>query len=219
MDKKQTLPVNLRDYNDPEGAGSQIAVFQERAGVSARGDYHATENTEPNSSAVVAHTRDAAVDKTHSVERVTSVGGDDDKKALDVAISDSQGNRIDEDNPMAVYMAESPADEVDDYQEDADVASDGSVNHDYVVSATKSLKSIEAPVRSSGSARFTLEVETAAASGVFNAVDTVFTSVADQSDVLSYKKKVATGVTVRVVKTNFENKANDLYSRITGLEI
>jgi len=218
-DKKQALPVNMRDFTDPEGLGNQIRVKEKRARTGAEGVYHATDNTEPNTAGQVAHTRDAAIDETHLVERVTAIAGDDDKVAMDVAMSDSQGNRIDEDNPLAVYQAESPGEEVDEFDHAVDTAADDSTDHDYTVTAAKTFKDVKAKVSASGESRFELQIETAALSGIFVAVDVVFGSVSNPNAELSYNKKVDAGVIVRVVKLNQENKANDMYSKITGYEI
>lgn len=218
-DKKLALPVNGRDYADPDGVRRQQRVFEESADTRTQGDYDAVTNTDPSTSGLIAHDRGATIDETSQNKRPTAVAGDDDKIALDVAIQDSQGNHIDEENPLAVYVAESPADEVHEFDRAVDVATDGIANHDYVVTAGKDLKSIEVKVSSSAEARFGLEIETAVASGTFTEVDVVFGTVASPNALLKYSKKVAAGITVRVAKQNLDNQANDLYSSIMGLEI
>jgi len=218
-DKKLALPVNGRDYADPDGVRRQQRVFEESADTRTQGKYDGVNNTDPSTAGLIAHDRGATVDETSQNQRPTAVSGDDNKIALDVALSDSSGNRIDENNPLATYVAESPADEVHEHDRAVDVATDGSSPHDYTVTAGKTFKSIRAKVSSSAEARFSLLIETAVASDTFTEVDVVFGTVASPNSELHYGKTVAAGVKVRVQKTNLDNQANDLYSTILGLEI
>lgn len=218
-DKKQALPTNGRDFTDPEGVDRQQEVFEKRAGQRIDGEYNAVDNTRPSTSSPVAHTRGATIDETSQGKRVTAVEGDDDKIAMDVAMQDSQGNHIDEENPLAVYMAESPAIEVEDFDHAVDTAKNASTNHDYTVMAPNQLKNVIVRGSSSAAAKFELQIETAVAAGTFDTVDVAFNSVANPNIELGFTQKVDTGVIVRVVKSNYDNKASDIYTRIFGLEI
>lgn len=210
--------VHNRNHNkDSDGTDREVLVSQEGHSLT-NGDYDAALNKRPSSQGLIASDRDAAPSETTMNRRPTAVAGNDDKTAMDVAISDSSGNRIDENNPLAIYMAESPADEVDVY-DDAEVAVDATENHDYVVTAAKDLKSIEVRCSSSGDAKFVLQIEDGVAAGTYTDVATSFTSKHKQDALITYKKKVAAGVTVRVAKRNDDNKAQSLYSQIQGLEI
>lgn len=217
-DKKLALPTNGRDYTDPDGVDRQQEVFEKRAASRQDAEYNAVTNTRPSTSSEIAHTRGATIDETSQGERVTAIAGDDDKIAKDVAISDSQGNRIDEDNPLAVYQAESPADEVDDFNVAVDVATDAESDHDYTVLGVN-FKQISAKCSCSAEAKFELKIETGVATATFDTVDVGFVSVANSNLTLHYAKKVATGVKVRVTRTNLDNQVNNVYSKIQGLEI
>lgn len=134
-------------------------------------------------------------------------------------LSDFSGNEYTENNPLPTYAAESPGDEIDDFDDADAIVKNASANHDYTVSAGKDLKDIEVPCSASGKARFELLIETAAASGVFTTAAVGFNSTAKPNIELIYKKKVATGVIVRVTKTNLDNQPQSLYSQVQGLEI
>lgn len=218
-DKKQALPTNARDFTDPEGVGRQQNIFEERAAVVTDAEYDNVSNTAPASSAPIAHTRGGTIDETSQGKRVTAVEGDDDKIALDVAMQDSQGNHIDEENPLAVYMAESPAIEVEDFDHAVDTVKNASTNHDYTVTAPNQLKNLIVRGSSSAAAKFELQIETAVAAGTFDTVDVAFNSVANPNIELGFTQKVDTGIIVRVVKSNYDNKDSDIYTRIFGLEI
>jgi hypothetical protein len=183
------------------------------------GIYDVSENPVPSSAGLISSSRSASIDETTMDQRITATPGDNDKIAMDVAISDSDGNKIDESNPLAVYNAESPGTEVDDYDEAVDIAKDASSNHDYTVSSSVSFKGLEVFFSGSGLMKGELQIETAPAAGTFTTVAVGFNSVSTPNSVLTYKKAVPADVIVRLVKTNLDNQAQSLYSQIKGLEI
>lgn len=203
---------------DSDGADKEALLSQE-GHIQSNGDYDATNNKRPSSQGLIASDRDASPSETTMNKRPTAVEGDDDKVALDVAISDSSGNRIDENNPLPVYPAESPGDEIDEYDKSVDLAKDTADQHDYTVSSGKILKSIEAVGSSSGYAKFELQIETAVGSGTYNTVATRFNSTASPNVRIKYRKTVAAGLIVRVEKTNLDNQPTDVYSEIKGIEL
>lgn len=136
-----------------------------------------------------------------------------------VTIANSDGQPINEDAPLAVYIAESRAEEIDEYDRAIDVAKNASANHDYTVTAGKEFKCSEIQCSASGKARFELQVETGVGTGVFEAKAVGFNSTAKPNLQLKYIKNIAAGVIVRVVKTNLDNQAQDIYTQIQGKEI
>lgn len=219
-DKRNAQGVVLRDFEAPESAGGQQAVSQKKAHVKADGEYGVA-NTEPNSSGVIAHTRDAAVDETHQVERITSVPGEDDKQALDVAISHSDGDNIDEDRPLPVYLAQDPGEEFESYDNAVNLDKDAgaTANHDHTVTALKEFKRLVVKCRSTNEAYFQLQIEDGVAAGTFTTVGVGFTTGAKNDDEISYNKTVGAGIIIRVVKTNYHNQDNDIHSQIQGIEV
>ena len=187
--------------------------------VKTKGEYDVTDNALPSSSGLIAHDRGAVIDETSQNQRPTAVDGENDKVALDVAISHTNGDDITEENPLPMYQTESPGDEVDEYDNAVDVAEDATVYHTYTVSAAKTLKAIEAEDSSTGFAILQLQVETGVGAGTYNTVMTKPNSVSNPSVEFKYVKRVATGIIVRVCKTNCDEDDTDLHSQIRGIEV
>lgn len=187
--------------------------------VKVDGDYEAVDNKDPSSTGMIASERSATPDKTTMNLRPTAVVGDDDKVALDVALSTGDGNTINEENPLPIYQTESPGDEIEDPHVGSDIAEDGVSNHDYVVSAAKTFKRIEAEASSSGFAKFQLQIETGVATGIYTTIMTKFNSTSNPNVEFKYTKRVLTGINVRVAKTNCDDDDTDLHSVIRGVEV
>lgn len=202
---------------DSDGTDREALMSQE-GHVQSNGDYDATTNKRPSSQGLITSDRNATPSETTMNQRPTAVSGDNDKVAIDVAISDSDGNHFSASNPLPVYQAESPATEVEDYNEAVDVAKDASSNHDYTVSGGVSLSKIKAFGSGSGLARFELQIETGVGAGTFDTAMVKFNSTASPNVEFSYAKEVAGGVVVRLVKTNLDNQPQSLYSQIQGSE-
>lgn len=241
QDADERVQVKLMDYTTPEGADAQLEITEKSASVKpfgkdsdgnkvqqlvsqeghalTNGDYDATNNKRPSSQGMILSDRDASPSESTMNKRPTAVSGDNDKVAVDVAISDSNGNHITESNPLPVYQADNPADEVSDYDQAVDTAKDGSTNHDYTVTALKTLKKLEVKCTASGAAKFDLQIETGVGAGTFTTVATTFISASKQEDTMKYPKSVAAGLIVRVVKTNRDNSTQDVYTQIMGAEV
>ncbi len=184
------------------------------------GDYNVTDNEQPNSSGLIASDRDAAIGVATMNKRPSAVAGDENKVALDVAMSDGDGNSINQNNPLPVFLAPSPATEIEDYDKAVDVVKNGgSANHDYVTGAE--FRAINVECNSGGLASFELQVETAVASGLFTTIMRKFNSVANPTVLFAHKhpKNIIAGVTIRVVKTNLDNQDTDMDSLINGTEV
>jgi hypothetical protein len=210
--------AHTRAFNkDSDGNDQEVLVSQEGHSLT-NGDYDATTNKRPSSQGLIVSDRDAAPSESTMNLRPTAVAGEADTICLDIALHDGDGQLFDEDNPLPVFLAESPADEVDVYSEASSVAKDASANHDYTVTAAKRFKSVEAEASGSGKARFELQIEDGAGVGTYTTVMVKFNSTAKPNVEFKYKKIVEAGVIVRLVKTNLDNQAQNLYSQIRGLE-
>jgi len=145
-----------------------------------------------------------------------------DIRDLDAATDSVQANLFDETgtafsgtNPLPVEMVSDQAgDEVCDYNTTAAVAKDASTNHDYVVTAAKTL--LAESVWASGSGKMKVEV---LSNGTTIFVG--FNSTANPNIDIPIKKicKTAATQTFRITITNLDNQAQDLYSTLTGLEV
>ena len=179
---------------------------------------YSLENNEPNSAGVVASSRSAAIDETTMDKRVTAVAGDLDKIAMDVAISLGDGSGVDSDNPVPVYMTSDPATEIEDYNVQSLTKNGGTGNHDYVT--TSEFRGLNAEGSSAGLAKFELQVETGVGAGTYDTVMTKFNSVSNPNVKFDHKspKSIASGITIRLIKTNLDNNDTDVYSLINGKE-
>lgn len=108
-----------------------------------------------------------------------------------------------------------------DYKDAASIAAGSSDNHDYTVTAAKTLHLQGVESAASGKAKMVLSVETGVGTGVFtikvaqfNSTATPNMSVRLASDIL-----VAAGVRVRVAMSNRDLLPEDLYSTIIGFEV
>ena len=215
--------AHIRNFGKDSDGNDKQSLLSQEGHTQSNGDYDVANNKRPSSQGLIASDRDASPSESTMNQRPTAVAGDNDKIALDVAISDSSGNHFSETNPLPTYQAESPFDEIDDFDEAVDVVKASSANHDYTVSVAKTLKHLEAEASASGKARFELQVETAAASGVFDTIMVKFNSTAKPNVDFKYAKTVATGVIIRVVKKNLDGQnpasVQSLYSQIRGKEI
>jgi len=186
----------------------------------SEGIYEVAINEEPASSAIVASERSGTIGVETLSKRPTAKNGDEDKIALDVALSDGNGNSINLDNALPVFIAPSPALEISEYDKAVDTAKNGgTTNHDYITNSE--FRGLNVECNSGGLAVFELQVETAAASGTFATVMRKHNSVAQPSVIFAHKspKAIATGVTIRVIKTNLDNQPTDMDTLINGTEV
>lgn len=125
-----------------------------------------------------------------------------------------------ESNPVYVVAGDDPADEVTDYQTTASVAKDATVNHDYIVTAAKTLKGVLLMASASGEFKVELQKETGVATAIFDTCFTAFAQASSPFINVDFDRgiQVLAGVTIRVAITN-RDKTQDLYSTILGIEV
>lgn len=132
------------------------------------------------------------------------------------------GANVSSSNPVPVAISAAPlGTSVDDYLTSASVAGGAAVNHDYTVTALKTLLLKQIEATGSGKAKIEVRIETGVATGVFTTKFVQFnsTSTPNMSINLQDPISVAAGVRVRVVRTNRDLTSQDLYSTICGQEI
>jgi hypothetical protein len=125
-------------------------------------------------------------------------------------------------NPVPVVMSTSlPGTAVQDYATGSSIAAAASSTHDYTVSALKSLQLSRVWASASGKIKVVVQYETAAASGTFNTKFVGFNSTANPNvdiTIVSPFTQV-TGAKIRVIITNLDKSAEDVYSTIEGTEV
>lgn len=122
--------------------------------------------------------------------------------------------------PVSISL-DNPGVEVNDYNTGSAIAAAATSNHDYTVSSGKTLLLSQIEGTGSGKMKIEVQIETAAASGTFVTKFVKFNSVADTNISITLKApiSVVTGARVRLIRTNRDNQAQDLYSTISGNEV
>lgn len=120
-----------------------------------------------------------------------------------------------------VVVTDSSGDEINDYNISASLAVNATSNHDYTVTGGKTLHLTQIEASASGKLKIEVQIETAAGSGIFNSKFVQFNSTATPncSIQLSQFISVVAGARVRIIRTNKDNQAQDVYSTISGNEI
>lgn len=205
--------------NDPTNTDKVIKT-SEQGSINLDGIYDVSNNTEPSNVGIVAHTRAASPGDAQQVIRLTGIDSGT-VNSLDVAIRDESGLPFTESNPLPVTFVDSEGSEVNDYLKSTAVAATASSNHDYTVTALKTLKMTAVWATASGKLKIEVQVESGVASGVFATKFVGFNSTASPNIPLPIGEPiaVAAGVRVRVIRTNLDNQSQDLYSTIEGHEI
>lgn len=219
VDSDNNLHVEIHG-NDPAGVDLVVRT-SEIGALTPDGVYDVDINTKPGNTGLIASSRVTTPDDTTQTERLTSVvdsGGK--KRLLDVSIHDEDGEPFTASNPMPVALV-TEGTEVNNYLTSAAVAAAASVNHDYTVTALMSLKLSQIWAAASGKMKILVQVETGVATAVFVTRFAGFNSTANPNIEIPIGENitVAAGVRVRVVRTNLDNQAQDLYSTISGHEI
>lgn len=131
------------------------------------------------------------------------------------------GANVSATNPVPVTISvDSPGTEVNDYQTNSAVAAGASSNHDYTVTALKTLLLTQINASASGKAKIEVQIETGVATGIFTSKFVQFNSTATPNMGIELRAPiaVAAGVRVRIIRTNKDNQSQDLYSTISGQE-
>jgi hypothetical protein len=205
--------------NDPTGT-DRVVRTSELGALTPDGVYDVANNTVPGNVGLVASVRDAAPGDTTQTQRLTAVTNGN-KRLLDVSMHDENGAAFSASNPLPVTVVDSEGTEVNDYNTGAAVAAAGSSNHDYTVTAATTLKLSSIWAAASGKMKIQVQVETAVASNTFTTRFVGFNSTANPNIHVPIGENisVAAGVRVRVIRTNLDNQAQDVYSTISGHEI
>ncbi len=200
--------------NNPAGS-DEVLRMSELGHAAIDGVYDGTNNTDPSQVGLVVHTRNATPGDTHQVIRQTGITAGSVHSA-DIALHDEDGLAYSSTNPLPVYVASTPGTEVVNYDTQAALAAAASDTHSYAV--TTGVFELSR-VWASGSAKMKVEVQYY--DGVSAATIAVgFNSTAQPNVAIEFPPYIVTGAAgreVRVVRTNLDNQASDVYSTIMGL--
>lgn len=223
VDTDNNLHVEI--HGDNPAGGDETLRLSELGNVNSDGDYDGTNNTKPSSTGIIAHDRGGTIDETSQNVRITGGAGEGNSNCLDVALHDEAGQYYDSANPLPVTEVGSAGTPIIDYNTTASVAKDASSNHDYSIASGNvfTLKGIHI----SGSGKLKVEVQEGdgAVSESFTTIGVYFNSTANPNIDVDYHNAgyeitgTANTTTVRIVITNLDNQAQDLYSTLIGSEV
>lgn len=212
--------VHIRNFGqDPADLKVQMRLSEDGA-PNGDGVYDAADNTNPANVGLVALSRNASPADSQQTLRLTAItNAATTVRALDVGIRDENGEPFTEANPLPVSWIDSEGTEINNYNTAAAVAAAGTSNHDYTTLAAFKFSQFNAAA--SGKMKIEVRVETSAGSGTFNTVFVKFNSTANPNIdvVLREPIAVASGVIIRIIRTNLDNQAQDLYSTISGHQV
>jgi len=125
---------------------------------------------------------------------------------------------VNTDGSINVVVQEDAGTEVVDYNTTSSLAANASSNHDYTTGAASKLYQVLASA--SGKMKIEVQVETAAASGTFVTKAVAFNSTANPNINLDLRKvvPVVSGAKIRVIRTNLDNQAQNVYSTIIAVQ-
>lgn len=137
-------------------------------------------------------------------------------------VKDATGNPFSISNPLPVVMSQIlPGTEVNDYNTVTSIAAQGVSNHDYTISTGKTFKGHK--FHASASGKMKIEIQISADGTTFTSKFVCFNSVSNPDINLDLGNMslsdVGTGSKIRVIRTNKDLTAQDLYSTISGQEI
>jgi hypothetical protein len=218
VDSDKNLHVEIHG-NDPAAVDRVVRTSEEGA-LTPDGVYDVAGNTKPGNSGIIASERNATPSHATQTQRITSVTNGT-KRLLDISLHDEDGNVFSASNPLPITSVDSEGVEVNNFLPSADVAAGGIENHDYTVTAAKTLKLSQIWASASGKMKIEVQIEDGVAANTFTTKFVGFNSTANPNIEIVVKENitVAAGVRVRVIRTNKEMQPQDLYTTISGHEI
>ena len=216
--------AHVEIHGNDEANVDRVVATNEKGNVALDGDYDVAVNTNPSSTGIIAHDRDATHDRTKSNQRVTAIPGEGDSICLDVSLHDEAGQNYDANNPLPVTFEESEGDEKHEFTETEDVVADATTVHSYSVADGRTFLLYKVLAAGSGKMKVLLEIGDGAAAEVFATKAVTFNSTATPLADIGFDripiKVVGTSdtTTVRVTLTNRDNQAQDLHSTFVGIE-
>lgn len=133
-------------------------------------------------------------------------------------IRDNTGTAFSNANPLPVSVVSSSGTKINNYNTSASLAANATSNHDYTVTSGKTLSLAQIWGSASGKLKIEVQVESGVATGTFATKFVGFNSTAEPNILVPDIDSVAAGVRVRVIRTNIDKQAMDVYSTISGIE-
>jgi len=215
--------VHTRTHGeDPSGTKVQLKL-SELGNANGDGDYDVTNNTKPSSVGVIAHDENATPTDVHQNKRVTA-SRTGTKTGMHVALLDEDSVPYSDTNPVPVSISENEGAEIHDFDAAAAVVKDATSDHDYTVATGVTVLLYGYRASGSGKIKVELQIGDGAASEAFVSKDVSFNSTATPNisgDFFRVPIKVvgtANTTTIKLIRTNRDNQAQDLYSTFIIVE-
>lgn len=224
VDTANPLPSHINGL-EPDDSSIKIVRVSELGNINGDGIYDVSNNSLPSANGVVGHTRNATPDATHQGKRITSITGTTDTThtSLDVAIHDGDGEGIDSGNPLPVQFSAAGT-PVHDYDTASSVAADATDDHEYSVANGNVFTIKRIFATSSSLMKIEVQIGDGEVAEAFTTKFVLFNSVANPVIDLdiSHDGYPVTGTvnttTIKIIRTNLDEAATDLYSTIVGSE-
>lgn len=137
---------------------------------------------------------------------------------VEIRRADGVALSINSDGSLNVVPQEDPGTEIVNFNTSAALAAGATSNHDLVFTLDAKLYQIHSSA--SGKLKIEVQVETGSSTGIFNTIIVGFNSTANPNIDLTLNKYalVPAGARVRVIRTNRDTAAQDVYSTIVAIE-
>jgi hypothetical protein len=215
--------IHAEIHGNKPDASDAVVRLSELGAVNPDGVYSGTDNTKPAHVGVVGAVRAASPADADQTQRVTVKTGttDTDVHAMDVSLHDANGNAFSSSNPLPVATAVAGT-PVHDYDTSSAIAAGSPDNHDYPVAAGGTFRLSK--IFAAGSGKLKVEVQTTLNGTLYSTIAVMFNSTANPNIVIDfngiYEEIVGSATSaVRVIRTNLDKQAQDVYSTIVGLTI
>lgn len=215
-DYKSMLPtrnfVKDPDGNLVQGRGSEVGHY------SLDGINHADNNSDPSNIGIILHQRAETPGDGDQTFRPTGIAStDDNAKCLDVAIRDESGNHYTVENPLPVYISETPGgSEAYRYKKTfEDVLEDAAPSETLTVATGKKLRVEKVYICASGSAKLLFE---AGLEGSLEKEMVIFNSTAEPQHCYEWVEDffLAAGDKLKITVTNRDKQTQDIFVVIEG---
>lgn len=148
-----------------------------------------------------------------------------DQSKIDVNLFDEAGAAYSPANPLPVSVGASAGTPIHDYKKASAIAKDATDDHDYSVASGNTFSLEGVLISASGKFKAELQIGDGAVSEVFASKVVRFNSTAEpNADIDFFRIPIsvlgtANTTTVKLILTNLDNQAQDLYSTFIGKEV
>ena len=210
--------AHVEMHGDSPAGTDKVLRLSEIGALTPDGVYGAVNNTKPGNVGLIASARNASPDDTTQTQRLTAVTNGS-KRLLDVSIHDEAGATYSATNPLPVTItATEGGTALHNYSTTANIVANASDNHTYTsAGVTTYVKSIKATA--SGKMKIEIQVDAdGVGAGTFATFYVGFNSTANPNINYEFPEPIvlASGAVLRVIRTNKDNQAMDVYSTING---